>query len=440
MSPFSFDKEKLVYPSEFQAVILAGYGNRLYPLTEEATLPKALLPVANRPLVSYQLAWLEAARVRDIIIVTQAQVAPSIRDWLQKMYEAPPGAKIEVEALKEWSGTADALRQVRPRIRGDVVVLSCDIVCPDLSSYAFVDHYRLHNPSASAVFYNLGAIEAAADRPLDKEDDAAHDLIGVDPDSSRLVMLASEADSVDTLSVSVRLLEKFPKIRFYRTYQDAHIYIFKRWVLDLLVQRKTIGRVREGLLPLLVEAQYKSHDFGALLDGAHDVLADAKPLSTMGHSGDVKTIKVTAVLSDPNSFLCRANTLWRYLEANRVLARPSGIVGGGSGGSAGTSTKSPLPPDVLVGDGTKIAERTRIKRSVIGHHCVIGKNVRMANTVLMDYCVIGDNVRLENCVVCNSGRVMDDAHLRDCRVAVQYVVEAHTEAKNESFVDFSFGP
>ena len=46
---------------EFQAVVLAdhddGSGTRLYPLLEST--PKSLLPVAGRPLISYQLALLE---------------------------------------------------------------------------------------------------------------------------------------------------------------------------------------------------------------------------------------------------------------------------------------------------------------------------------------------------------------------------------------------
>jgi dTDP-glucose pyrophosphorylase len=47
--------------SEFQAVILASGndGDNLYPLTEQTPLP--LLPVANRPLISYQLELLERA-------------------------------------------------------------------------------------------------------------------------------------------------------------------------------------------------------------------------------------------------------------------------------------------------------------------------------------------------------------------------------------------
>jgi choline kinase len=43
---------------EFQVVILpGGAGRRMFPLIEDT--PKCLLPVANRPLLSYQLELLE---------------------------------------------------------------------------------------------------------------------------------------------------------------------------------------------------------------------------------------------------------------------------------------------------------------------------------------------------------------------------------------------
>tara|TARA_B100000029_G_scaffold448183_1_gene470532 strand:- start:1533 stop:2195 length:663 start_codon:yes stop_codon:yes gene_type:complete len=50
-----------------KAIILAaGHGKRLRPLTE--TTPKPLLPVNNKPLLSYQLQWLKRAGVREIVI------------------------------------------------------------------------------------------------------------------------------------------------------------------------------------------------------------------------------------------------------------------------------------------------------------------------------------------------------------------------------------
>jgi translation initiation factor eIF-2B subunit gamma len=47
---------------EFQAVILAGNGDDLSPLTCP-DLPKALLPIGNKPLVEGVLRWIEDAQL-----------------------------------------------------------------------------------------------------------------------------------------------------------------------------------------------------------------------------------------------------------------------------------------------------------------------------------------------------------------------------------------
>lgn len=44
----------------------------------------------------------------------------------------------------------------------------------------------------------------------------------------------------------------------------------------------------------------------------------------------------------------------------------------------------------MVGHTTKVEERTSIKKSVIGKHCVIGKLVKILGCVILDHCVIAD--------------------------------------------------
>ena len=46
--------------------------------------------------------------------------------------------------------------------------------------------------------------------------------------------------------------------------------------------------------------------------------------------------------------------------------------------------------DSVVGEYTKIDERSSVKKSCVGAHCVIGKNVKIANSVIMDHVVIDD--------------------------------------------------
>jgi UTP-glucose-1-phosphate uridylyltransferase len=54
------------HPPEFQAVILAGPGKDLYPLTT-STLPKALLPVGNKPIVDGVLRWAEEGGITGLL-------------------------------------------------------------------------------------------------------------------------------------------------------------------------------------------------------------------------------------------------------------------------------------------------------------------------------------------------------------------------------------
>lgn len=42
-------------------ILAGGFGNRMGVLVEDQSLPKVLLPIANRPLLSYQLDILEKA-------------------------------------------------------------------------------------------------------------------------------------------------------------------------------------------------------------------------------------------------------------------------------------------------------------------------------------------------------------------------------------------
>jgi len=63
------------------AVILAaGYATRLYPLTLDR--PKALLPVAGRPMVEHLLLRLEGVEGLDAIhLVTNSKFAGAFREW-----------------------------------------------------------------------------------------------------------------------------------------------------------------------------------------------------------------------------------------------------------------------------------------------------------------------------------------------------------------------
>lgn len=111
--------------AEFQAVILAGHGQRMFYLVERQT--KALLPVANRPLLHHILRWIEQADIRHILVVCTVQASHKISSFVKKVYE-PVHAETRIEVVGcEAAGTADALRAVKDQLKVEQCV--CDACC-----------------------------------------------------------------------------------------------------------------------------------------------------------------------------------------------------------------------------------------------------------------------------------------------------------------------
>lgn len=49
-------------------------------------------------------------------------------------------------------------------------------------------------------------------------------------------------------------------MRIHTNLSDGHVYVFKRWVLDYLVQRETISTIQGELVPVLTKAQFRNLD------------------------------------------------------------------------------------------------------------------------------------------------------------------------------------
>ena len=98
-----------------QAIILAGYGEQMYPMVDGT--PKALIPIANQPMISHVLQWLEEGGISEILVVVPSEVESKVANYLTKVYEVS-ASNIRVEwSVVDAYGTAEALRIVRDKIK-----------------------------------------------------------------------------------------------------------------------------------------------------------------------------------------------------------------------------------------------------------------------------------------------------------------------------------
>jgi glucose-1-phosphate thymidylyltransferase len=103
-----------------KAVILAaGEGKRLRPFTE--TVPKVMLPVANKPIISYVVDAVKNSGISEIIIVVGYK-----KEVIMEYFKDYKGAKISYVTQEKQLGTAHALLQAKEKIKDSFIVLSGD--------------------------------------------------------------------------------------------------------------------------------------------------------------------------------------------------------------------------------------------------------------------------------------------------------------------------
>ncbi|MCS6926489.1 MAG: NDP-sugar synthase [Candidatus Binatia bacterium] len=145
-------------------ILAAGFGTRLQPLTHR--LPKALIPVAGRPLIEYGLLFLKSHGIAEVVINLHhlgEQIRTALGDG--RRY----GLRITYSCEEQLLETGGGIKQAQPFLDGDTfVVLNCDTII-DLDLEALVAVHRrtravatlVLRPDTDAVRYGLVETDAS---------------------------------------------------------------------------------------------------------------------------------------------------------------------------------------------------------------------------------------------------------------------------------------
>ena len=434
---------------EFQAVILTEScdGDGLYPLTERT--PPALLPVANRPLLSFQLELLErAAGFQTVFVLATETYLAQLSKYVSELYKG--ALQVELVKVPEGLGSADALRHIAPKLDRDFVLVSCDLIT-DLPFQRMADLHRLHGAAVTALFKEGEPREPGEKKKAKALSNA--DFVGLDERRQRLLSLESAADATDTgeLSISQSLLRAQPHLQVHTNLLDAHLYIFAHWALEVLELKPHFSSAKFELLPYLVRKQFLSKGnlpqarlaAGRSRSASHALGMSASPARRqLAREGDFRC--GCYVMPHSSGYCVRVNTLAAYTQASLDVAR------GGvthferppepqeAAPAEGNFVLRSLSADSARGEGVEVGARSSVKRSCIGPHCRIGAAVRLTNCIIMDHVTIGDKVNMSNCIVCSNAEVGEGASLKDAQVAQGMRVEAGAVHKGEAVAHDDF--
>ncbi|XP_051943250.1 translation initiation factor eIF-2B subunit gamma [Hippocampus zosterae] len=446
---------------ELQAVMMAaGGGSRMTDLTYNT--PKAMLPVGNRPLIWYPLNLLERVGFEEVIVITTKEV--------QKMMSTDLKLKMDVKMKLDFvcipededMGTADALRHIQPKIKTDILVLSCDVIT-DVALHEVVDLFRAHDATLAMLMSKAHEFtETVPGQKGKKKAAEQRDFVGVDQSGKRVLFMANEVDLEDGLSIRKSILNKHPRMLIKTGLVDAHLYCMKKAVVDFLTDNKSISSVRGELVPYLVRKQFSkarsspkpkddtdeqsqtksdnSPNNELLISSRDDRLLQlAQERSCWNdHHGDMSEAyhggKLRCYVHIMDQGLCyRVNTIAAYIEANRLVPKllfeepavhPSAVI----------SERCQMGSDSMIGPLCHIADKTSIKRSTIGSSTTVKEKVRVTNSIIMHGVTVEEGCNIQGSVICSNAVIGRGSDLKYCLVGCGQRIEDAAERTNEVIV------
>ncbi len=127
-------------------ILAAGYGTRLWPLTEDRTKPA--IPFLGRPLVGYVAEYLARYGIRDVVVNLHHR-PESVREALGDGSRF--GVRLSYVEEKEILGTSGALDNARHLLEGDTMVVINGKIVTDINLAEALETHRRTEALATLV-------------------------------------------------------------------------------------------------------------------------------------------------------------------------------------------------------------------------------------------------------------------------------------------------
>lgn len=434
----------------FQAVVMcAGLGNRMTDLTKH--IPKCFLPIAGIPMFWYPLNFLQKSLITEVILIVAERWLNEIKQLLSGA-DLPPLDDLKIDyvglsdAVVESWGTADALRHISARIKNDFIVVSGDFVS-DMNLTPMISFHNLEKAALTCLLCNR-IVTGSVPGPKRKRSEG-RDFIALSEDN-RLLFVGAEEDYEETVSVNINMLNRYRTAYFTAKYNDCHVYIMKKWILNIIIKHRELASLKADLIPHMLEIGNEKEWKGLIGNVTVDPLDDMIRKFSFGVAAaknSDSSPKILAYVLPPENgcIVAHVNTIGAYFEINKAIIRflisrfsekfsighRIESVSTAPGSESYINLSAELSQQNPNDASTSRSGRPIIKRSVIGARCIIGPKSKITNSLLMDDCIVGARAQITNSIICAHVKIGQNAEISSAIVVNNQIIPENAKIQND---------
>lgn len=328
-----------------KGVILAGgFGTRIQPLTN--SIPKPMLPVANRPIMEHVVHRLKEAGIEEIVVLLYYQ-AEVIKNYFKDGSDF--GVKITYVQPEADYGTAGAVKQAQNYLNETFIIVSGDVI----TDFNLSELIAFHKSKSSKFTLALYSVE----NPLQ---------FGV--------VITNKEGKV------LKFLEKPGWGEVFSDTVNTGIYVVEPEILNYIPEDKPFDFAMD-LFPKLMKSGI-----------------DLWALKMRGYWRDIGNIdSYRDVHKDIFAGLVKIRIPGRIITTKEARI----YVEEGTEIPENVSLKG----TVILGKNVKVGEGSELKNCVIGNNTVIGRNVKLFDSVLWWNVSIDEESEIRNGVICNDVKI-----------------------------------
>lgn len=353
-------------------IIALDFDSAISALTD--TLP-SFVPIANRPLLCFQLEYLFKSGIPRVHVVTTAHHVEALNTLVNVTFRwLCPGYADQVVVIPVTAhDSATALREARDRLAlsRDFILMASDVIT-NIPLENLIAVHQFRGATATVLTQARAASVPGPDGKVPVEldlEDPMRDIYAIDPATNRLLYARTLGDILDEVVLPKQILDSHSDVLFTGALDTAYVYVFSPAIFNLLDEKTDFVDLRSEVVPYLIAAQFdpkaravitrrrrtksvlspevaspddSSEALGLEYDGVetktHDIAdrdveeeeepyAHALQLTPATGGTDPKDdpVRVYAMVAPPppKAFLVRITSVEEYLQINKIMVASS---------------------------------------------------------------------------------------------------------------------